>query len=289
MSQSRLARRMSEIPVSDVLLIEEVAVGDDDTGVIALMTINRPAKLNSLNAAVSDALKAAMAWATNSEKVRVVVITGASPEQPPEGKRAKPAAFVAGADIGDFVGKDSDAIRIQFANNAWEAIWQMPKPCIAMIDGFTLGGGLEVALSCDIRFATDRSRFATPEINLGLIPGGGATQRLCHLVGYGKAMELVLSGEMIDAIEAHRIGLVNHLTSTEELFEKTMQFAKNLATKSPLTIKVAKQAVRDALESTLSDGVLLEREAFAELFDTEDMRIGVEAFLNRGKPEWTGK
>ena len=102
-------------------------------------------------------------------------------------------------------------------------------------------------------------------------------------------MELVLSGEMIDAIEAHRIGLVNHLTSIEELKEKTMEFAKNLALKSPLTIQVAKQAVRDALESTLSDGVLLEREAFAELFDTDDMRIGVDAFLNRGKPEWTGK
>jgi enoyl-CoA hydratase len=289
MSQSRLASRMSEMPVSDVLLIEEVPVSDDDAGVIALMTINRPAKLNALNSAVSDALKAAMTWATNTEKVRVVVISGASPQEPLEGKRAKPAAFVAGADITDFVGKDSEAIRIQFADNAWEAIWLMPKPCIAMIDGFTLGGGLEVALSCDIRFATDRSRFATPEINLGLIPGGGATQRLCHLVGYGKAMELVLSGEMIDAIEAHRIGLVNHLTSIEELKEKTMEFAKNLALKSPLTIQVAKQAVRDALESTLSDGVLLEREAFAELFDTDDMRIGVDAFLNRGKPEWTGK
>ena len=205
-----------------------------------------------------------------------------------EGKRAKPHAFVAGADISEFVGKSSTDVRSIFDDNVWEAIWNLSKPTIAMIDGFALGGGSEIALSCDLRVATPRSKFGTPEINLGLIPGGGGTQRLCRLLGYGRAMEMVMGGEMIDGAEAHRIGLVNHLAEPEDLVEKTMGLAQNLASKSPHTIRVAKAAVRAALEMPFSRGVLAERDAFCDLFDTEDKEIGVNAFLAREKAEWRG-
>ena len=280
---------MAEKPTIDALRIDEIEVSDEGDAIIALLTIHRPAKLNALNGEVSDAIKQAMAWAEADSRVRVVVIRGAAPSKPAEGERSKPAAFVAGADITEFVGRSSAYIRESFADNPWEAIWNMPKPTIAMVDGFALGGGCELALACDIRIASDRSRFGTPEIDLGLIPGGGGTQRLCHLVGYGKAMEMVMGGEMVDAAEAHRIGLVNHVTSVDLLEERTMALAKTLAAKSPLTILVAKRAVRDALDTSISDGILMEREAFADLFDSQDMQIGVDAFLKREKPEWTGR
>ena len=157
-----------------------------------------------------------------------------------------------------------------------------------MVDGFALGGGSEMALSCDIRIATPRSKFGTPEINLGLIPGGGGTQRLCRLLGYGRAMEMVMSGEMVNGEDAHRMGLVNHLVESDQLRAKTMELAENFASKSPHTIRVAKAAVRAALENPFSEGILAERYLFCALFDTEDMAIGVRAFLNRDKAEWTG-
>lgn len=253
-----------------------------------MWTINRPDKLNALNAEVNTAIKSACGWAEDDDTVRVIVITGAPPNEPPEGKRAKPNSFVAGADISEFEGQSSVSIRPFFDDNVWEHIWNLSKPTIAMIDGFALGGGSEIAMSCDIRIATPRSNFGTPEINLGLIPGGGGTQRLCRLLGYGRAIEMVMSGEMIDGTEAHRIGLINHLVEPSDLHEKTMTIAQNLASKSPHTIRVAKAAVRAALENPFSAGILAERDLFCALFDTEDMAIGVKAFLNREDAKWTG-
>jgi enoyl-CoA hydratase len=281
---------MSEQPESTVLQIENIAAEDSSPvgGLISIWTINRPDKLNALNQEVNTALKSACKWADSNDDVRVVIITGASPNEPPEGKRAKPNSFVAGADISEFKGKSSAEIRPVFDDNVWEYIWNLSKPTIAMIDGFALGGGSEIALSCDLRLATPRSKFGTPEINLGLIPGGGGTQRLCRLLGYGRAMEMVMSGEMIDGNEAHRIGLVNHLVEPDELLAKTMEIAQNLASKSPHTIRIAKSAVRAALENSFSSGILAERDMFCALFDTQDMEIGVDAFLNREKAEWTG-
>ena len=212
-------------------------------------------------------------WAENQNEIRLVIIKGAEPLQPDEGKRAKPNAFVAGADISEFTGKKSDDIRQSFKNNAWEAILNLSKPTIAMVDGFTLGGGLEVACSCDIRMVSSRSKFGTPEISLGLIPGGGGTQRLGHLIGYGKALELVLSGEMISADEALKIGLVNHVYDPDELLEATLKLARGIASKSPHTLKIAKKVVRASLELPISEGVALEAEEFAQLFDTEDKEI----------------
>ncbi len=277
-------------PQSDVLRIDEIAVDDsEDLGSIAFVTIDRPDKLNALNAEVMSSLKAMVSWVENTDSIRVVVITGAQPKEAEEGKRAKPNAFVAGADITEFVGKKSDDIRKMFAQNAVEALWDISKPTIAMVDGFALGGGCEVACSCDIRIASDRSRFGTPEINLGLIPGYGATQRLVNLVGYGKTMEMVMTGEMINSADALKWGLVNHVVEAEQLYQFTIDIAKKIGAKSSHTLKVAKQTIRTALSIGLEEGVAIEAEAFANLFDSEDKEIGVSAFIGRHPAKWQHK
>lgn len=274
----------------DVLLVENLPVSGSspEGGVISLWTLNRPEKLNALNSESHEAIKQACSDAESDDDVRVVVIRGASPPIAPEGKRQKPAAFAAGADISEFVGKDSDDVRPFFENNAWERVWNLTKPTIAMVDGFALGGGAELALSCDLRVVSDRAKLGTPEINLGLIPGGGGTQRLCKILGYGKAMEMVLTGEMVGAEEALSLGLVNKVAIPEDLEAVTMALAENIARKSPYTVKVAKRAVRAALDLPLSEGILAERSEFVALFDTDDKEIGVTAFLKRSEAKWKG-
>lgn len=277
-------------PQTDVLSIEEIAVDDsEDFGSIAFVTINRADKLNALNAEVMSSLKDMVTWVEQTDSIRVVVITGAQPNEPEQGKRAKPNAFVAGADITEFVGKKSDDIRNMFADNAVEALWNISKPTIAMVDGFALGGGCEVACSCDIRIASNRSRFGTPEINLGLIPGYGATQRLVNLLGYGKTMEMVMTGEMIDSNDALKWGLVNHVVEPDQLYDFTMNIAKIIGSKSTHTLKVAKKTIRTALSTGLEEGVAIEAEAFASLFDSEDKEIGVSAFIGRHQAKWQHK
>ena len=277
-------------PQTDVLSIEEIAVDDsEDIGSIAFVTINRADKLNALNAEVMSSLKDMVTWVEQTDSIRVVVITGAQPNEPEQGKRAKPNAFVAGADITEFVGKKSDDIRNMFADNAVEALWNISKPTIAMVDGFALGGGCEVACSCDIRIASNRSRFGTPEINLGLMPGYGATQRLVNLLGYGKTMEMVMTGEMIDSNDALKWGLVNHVVEPEQLYDFTMNIAKIIGSKSTHTLKVAKKTIRTALSTGLEEGVAIEAEAFASLFDSEDKEIGVSAFIGRHQAKWQHK
>lgn len=280
---------MSEL--AEVLLIDRIDVENSSPsgGVVEIWTINRTDKLNALNSELYEALKSACKAAEKDNHVRVIVIRGAPPPEPQEGERQKPPAFVAGADISEFLGADSKQIRSVFDNNAWEAIWNLSKPTIASIDGFALGGGSEIALSCDLRVATSRSNFGTPEINLGLIPGGGGTQRLARLIGYGRALEMVMTGDMISAHEAHRIGIVNKICEPHELQSVTMGIAMNLASKSPHSIKVAKRAVRAALELPMSEGLKFERDEFCAMFDTEDKEIGVNAFLQRERPEWKGE
>ena len=277
--------------MSGVLLTEDITVGECSPpgGVIAVWTLNRPEKLNALNRDSHLAIKEQCVRVESDDTVRAVVIRGAAPPPPEEGKQSKPAAFAAGADISEFVGKNSDDVREFFANNAWEAVWSLSKPTIAMVDGFALGGGTELALACDLRVASSRAKFGQPEINLGLIPGGGGTQRLCRLLGYGKAMEMTLTGEMVGAEEALSIGLVNKVVEPEELEEATMAMAENIARKSPYTVRVAKRAVRAALDLPLAEGVLAERSEFVALFDTEDKEIGVSAFLERKDAEWVGR
>ncbi len=274
----------------DVLTVKDVLVEGSSPigGMISVWTLNRPDKLNALNAESHQLIKNECLRAESNDQIRCIVIRGAPPSIPPEGKRAKPHAFAAGADISEFSGKNSDDVRPFFEDNAWEAVWNLSKPTIAMVDGFALGGGTELALSCDIRIASDRANFGQPEINLGLIPGGGGTQRLCRLIGYGKAMEMVITGEMVSAQEALKIGLANKVVAPDELEDYTMYMAQNIARKSPHTVKVAKRAVRASLELPFSEGVLTERSEFVALFDTEDKEIGVQAFLQRKKPEWVG-
>jgi len=274
-------------PTSDVMKVDLHPISDDaDVGFFACMTIDRPDKLNALNADVMASLKAVCAWMEESDNVRVLVVTGAPPNPPAEGKRAKPHAFVAGADITEFAGAGSEVIRERFRNNAVEALWNLRKPTIAMVDGFALGGGCEVACSCDIRIASDRSTFGTPEINLGLIPGYGATQRLERLVGYGKAHEMIMTGDMVPADEAHRIGLVNHVVSPEDLESTVFDMARRIGSKSSHALAVGKKTVRSALDEGLTEGVETEAKAFAGLFDSEDKEIGVQAFMNRDTPVW---
>ena len=282
---------MDEGSEQNVLLEESVLIDskDESKGRILLFIINRPDKLNALNKTVSSAIKEASKKAMNDDSVRVVIFGGAAPNLPPEGKRSKPNSFIAGADISDFKGKKSEEIFEIFSDNCWEAIWNIEKPTIAMIDGFALGGGCELAMSCDIRIATDRSVFGQPEINLGLIPGGGGTQRLTHLVGYGKSLELILSGKFINADEAYSFGLINHLCSPDELRNITLELATTIGSKSIHTLKVAKSAVRMALNSPIDEGIQKELRVFSDLFDTEDKEIGVNAFLEKTKPNWKGR
>ena len=277
--------------MSEVLLTDDIAIEgcSPSGGVVAVWTLNRPEKLNALNRDSHLAIKEQCVRVESDDAVRAVVIRGAAPPTPEEGKRPKPAAFAAGADISEFAGKNSDDVREFFANNAWEAIWGLSKPTIAMVDGFALGGGTELALACDLRVASTRAKFGQPEINLGLIPGGGGTQRLCRLLGYGKAMEMTLTGEMVGAEEALSIGLVNKVVEPEELEVEALALADNIARKSPYTVKVAKRAVRAALDLPFTEGVLTERSEFVALFDTEDKEIGVSAFLKREDAEWVGR
>ena len=220
----------------DVMTVKDVEVDGSNPkgGIISVWTLNRPDKLNALNTESHKAIKNECARANSDDNVRCIVIKGAPPLKPREGKKPKPHAFAAGADISEFAGKDSDDVRPFFEDNAWEAVWNVSKPTIAMVDGFALGGGTELALSCDIRLASERSTFGQPEINLGLIPGGGGTQRLCRLVGYGRAMEIVLSGGMVDAMDALNMGIVNRIVPSEDLEAETMKLAMSIAKKLSL-------------------------------------------------------
>jgi enoyl-CoA hydratase len=178
---------------------------------------------------------------------------------------------------------------VMTARSLFTAIDTFPKPVIAMINGYCLGGGCELALACDIRIASENASFGQPEINLGIIPGGGGTQRLPRLVGEGKAMELILTGDIIDAQTAFAIGLVNHVVPADQLVPKTMEIATRIAEKSPIALRLAKEAVRLAARSSLDEGLRREVDLFALCFSTEDKDEGVKAFLEKRKPAFKGR
>jgi enoyl-CoA hydratase len=246
---------------------------------VALLTINRPDKLNALNIKTRQEGATALDELREDEQVRVVVVTGAGEK-----------SFIAGADIAEFEGRTALTQRdVMTGRSLFTAIDNFPKPVIAMINGFCLGGGCELAMSCDLRIASERARFGQPEINLGIIPGGGGTQRLTHLVGESKAMELILTGEMIDAQTAQQIGLVNHVVAHEELEAKTMKLAAKIAEKSPIALRMAKEAVKTAARSTLDEGLRREIDLFALCFSSEDKDEGVRAFLEKRKAEFKGR
>jgi enoyl-CoA hydratase len=258
-------------------------VGDtvlrEQEGRVAILTINRPEKMNALNQAVRDEMLAHLDDIESDDSVGAVVITGAGEK-----------SFIAGADIGEFEGRSPfDQREAMKSPRIFDVMATFPKPVIAMINGFCLGGGCELAISCDLRIASDTARFGQPEINLGLIPGGGGTQRLPRLVGLGHAMRLVLSGDMIPAGEAREIGLVEIVVPADQLRQSTLELAAKIASKSPLTLTVAKQAVRASQQLPIDDGIAYERDLFCLCFSSEDKKEGVEAFLAKRKAEWTGR
>ncbi len=258
--------------MSDVLHVENL------DGRVALLTINRPQKMNALNGEVRRALFEAFRSLATSEDVRAVVITGA-------GDRA----FIAGADIAEF--KDARAVeqyRAMQAGDIYSLMESFPKPVIAMINCFCLGGGCELAMACDIRIASDTAKLGQPEVNLGIIPGGGGTQRLPRLVGEGHAMRLIMSGTLIDAAEAERIGLVEQVLPADELREVTLALARTIASRSPIALQAAKETVLAARRMPLDEGLKFERAWFGLLFATDDKDEGVEAFLEKREPEFRG-
>src|SRR5437660_3172973 len=246
---------------------------------VAIVTINRPEKRNALNlqpraegAAVLDELRA-------DDSVRVVVFTGAGDK-----------AFIAGADIAEFAQRTALQQReVMLDRSLFNAIDGLPKPIIAMVNGYCLGGGCEVALACDLRIASDKASFGQPEINLGIIPGGGGTQRLTRLVGEGKSIEMILTGEIIDAQTAFAIGLVNHVVPADQLETKTMEIANRIAEKSPIALRLAKEAVKLASRSNLDEGLRREVDLFALCFSSEDKDEGVKAFLEKRRPQFKGR
>ncbi len=248
-------------------------------GRVAILTINRPDKLNALNEEVRVELLDALAAIEHDDSVGAVVITGSGEK-----------SFIAGADIGEFAGRSPFDQRFAMRSpRIFDIMASFPKPVIAMINGFCLGGGCELSMSCDMRIASDKARFGQPEINLGLIPGGGGTQRLPRLVGMGHAMRMILSGDMIPAAEAKEIGLVDLVFPAEELRAKTLELAQKIASKSPLTLKVAKEALRASEKLAIEDGITYERDLFCLCFSSKDKEEGVAAFLDKRPAAWTGK
>ncbi len=246
---------------------------------VAVLTINRPDKLNALNSKVHLEAVAALDELKSDSAVRVLIITGAGEK-----------SFVAGADISEFAGQTPVSQRAGFLERTlFNSLENFPKPVIAMVNGFCLGGGCELALACDIRLASEKARFGQPEINLGIIPGGGGTQRLTRLVGEGKSMEMILTGDLIDAATAFNLGLVNHVYAPNELEAKTMEMANKIAEKSPIALQMAKEAVKLAARSNLDEGLRREIDLFAICFSTEDKEEGVTAFLEKRKPVFQGK
>jgi enoyl-CoA hydratase len=245
---------------------------------VATITINRVEKYNALNHSVKETLVTLFKQAEEDPSVRVVVITGAGEK-----------AFISGADITDFVGRDSKTVRpgIESSRAVTEYMDSMTKPIIAAVNGYALGGGCEIAMTCDIRYASANAKLGLPEINLGTLPGNGGTARLPRLVGLGFAKELILTGGLISAEEAQRIGLVNKVfASLDELRTGVLELATKLRSMPGVALGLAKQSINKAWHLPLKEHLAFEFEAFCQTFDTEDKEEGVAAFLEKRKPEF---
>ena len=245
---------------------------------IAEVTINRPEKLNALNEAVRRELADIFDGLASRDDVKVAILSGAGDK-----------AFVAGADVAEFAARTPEEQRELYRHRrVYDALAEFPKPLICAIRGFCIGGGNELALACDIRVADATARFGQFEVRLGLIPGAGGTQRLTRLVGPGQALRIGLCGDLVDAAEAHRIGLVEVLVDEGEHLTKARELATRMARWSPVALRLVKKAVREAHERHLSDGLAAERELFLEAFASEDGREGVRAFVEKRRPRFRG-
>ena len=252
----------------------------EDRGAVRRITINRPDKLNALNRATLEELHRAFADAAADTAVRVVVLTGAG------GK-----AFVAGADISELARQSPIEARdtSRFGQQLMSRIEALGKPVIAEVGGFCLGGGMEIAMACHLRVASDKARFGQPEVNLGLIPGFGGTQRLLRLAGRNAALELCLTGHQIPAERAYQLGLVSRVVAADALEAESMALAEHLAALAPQALRGVLDAVLVGGDAALPVGLEFETQAFAVAFSTEDMREGTRAFLDRRKPQFSGR
>lgn len=247
-------------------------------GKVGLITLHRPDALNALNAALMAELGKAVDAFENNADIGAIVITGSE------------KAFAAGADIKEMQDKSFvDVYATDFITSSWERIATCRKPIIAAVAGYALGGGCEVAMMCDFILAADTAKFGQPEIRLGIIPGSGGTQRLTRFVGKSKAMEMVLTGRMMDAAEAERCGLVSRIVPADKLVEEAVKVAGEIANLSSVSVMMAKEAVNRAYETTLAEGVRFERRLFHATFALEDQKEGMAAFVAKRKPQFKGR
>ncbi len=246
---------------------------------LAIVTINRP-PVNALSKEVMDALDATFSELAKDETIGAVVVTGAGEK-----------AFVAGADITEFPNLNSSTGEkmSRRGQEVFQKIADFPAPVIAAVNGFALGGGMELALACDIRVVAENARVGLPEVTLGIFPGYAGTQRLPRLISAGKAKELIFSGAMIDAAEAYSIGIADHLTPAGESLDKARKLAAAILKNGPVAVRLAKQAVDQGLDQTLAEGQKTEAGLFAKLCDTEDQKEGAKAFMEKRPPEFKGK
>ncbi|MCC8935569.1 enoyl-CoA hydratase/isomerase family protein [Bradyrhizobium sp. Arg68] len=249
-------------------------------GAIAYVTVNRPKVLNALNVPTWQDLRTAFEAAQNDVAVRGVILTGAGDK-----------AFIAGADISALAQATAiDAERSsRFGQQVLDLIENLGKPVVAAINGFALGGGCETAMACTIRIAVEHAKFGQPEVKLGLIPGGGGTQRLPRLVGKGRALQLILSGGTISALEAHRIGLINEVVPASDLIPRAEAILNEIAANAPLAVRFALDATNKGLEMSQSEGLALEASYFGLCAGTEDKREGTSAFLEKRAPQFHGR
>ena len=247
---------------------------------IGILTINRPEKLNAISNELTKELKKFLEDLESDEEIRVLIITGAGDK-----------AFVAGADINELVNRDARLGRrvSRDRQEVFSLIENLHIPVIAAVNGYALGGGLELALACSIRIASEKAQFGAPEVKLGIIPGDGGTQRLPRLVGSGLAMEMILTGDFIDAEEAYRIGLVNKVYPHDQLLERAMELARRIASRPPLAVRFAKDAINRSQEGGTTAGYTLESYLHALSCTTEDKKEGVSAFLEKRKGKFKGK
>ena len=243
----------------------------------ALVQLNRPEVLNAINMKLMEELVSTLEELDNDSEIRCIVLTG------------NEKAFAAGADIKEMANASAMEMlqRDQFAR--WDRIRKIKKPIIAAVSGFALGGGCELAMTCDIILASESAKFGQPEITIGVIPGAGGTQRLTRAVGKYKSMEMVLTGSMITAEEAKQWGLVVKVVPNEYLVEEAKNLAKIIASKPPVAVRLAKEAVLKSFDTTIEGGLEFERKNFYMLFASEDQKEGMKAFIEKRKPEWKGK
>lgn len=246
---------------------------------IAVATLNRPEKHNAMSLEMKDAIVQVLRELDADPQVRVIVLTGAGDK-----------AFVAGADIAEFKERTLvEQLRLYQEGTMYDAVDRLAKPLIARIDGYCFGGGLELAMACDIRIASDRSSFGQTEINLGIIPGGGGSQRLPRLVGLGTALRMTLTGERISASEAWRMGLVDEVVAPPLLDARVTEVAGTIASKSAVAVRLAKAAVKAATRLPMDQGLRYEQTLFSLVFSSEDKDEGVAAFLEKREPRWKDK